>query len=121
MIEIWRRFEFDAAHFLPTVVEGHKCGRLHGHTYSIEVRLAGEIDSLTGWVRDFGDLKEAFAVVDDALDHRLLNDVPGLENPTSENLAKWIWEELIHPLPELVSVSVSETPNSGVVYRGPAA
>lgn len=121
MIEIWRRFHFDAAHYLPKVPEGHKCGRLHGHTYSVEVRLAGEIAPVTGWVRDFGDVKDAFAPIKDELDHRLLNDVPGLDNPTSELLAAWLWQRLHVELPELVSITVNETAGSGVVYRGEPA
>ena len=116
--EIWRTFSFDAAHYLPKVPEGHKCGGMHGHTYTVEVRLQGEVDPVTGWVRDFGDLKEAFKPLDVLLDHHVLNDVPGLDNPTSELLAKWLWDRLLVSLPELVSISVSETANSGVVYRG---
>ena len=121
MIEIWRRFDFDAAHYLPKVPEGHKCGRMHGHTYNVEVRLAGEVDPVTGWVRDFGDLKEAFKPIEALLDHQVLNEVPGLDNPTSEHLAVWLWERLRVDLPEIVSISVSETANSGVVYRGGTA
>ena len=120
MIEIWRRFDFDAAHYLTKVPEGHKCGRMHGHTYNVEVHLAGEIDPVTGWVRDFGDLKEAFKPIEALLDHQVLNEVPGLDNPTSERLAVWLWERLRIDLPELTSVTVSETANSGVVYRGGA-
>jgi 6-pyruvoyltetrahydropterin/6-carboxytetrahydropterin synthase len=119
--EIWRTFSFDAAHYLPKVAEGHKCARLHGHTYRVEIRLEGEVDPVAGWVRDFGDLKEAFKGLEEELDHRLLNDVPGLDNPTSEVLAKWMWDRLIVGLPELSKVCVSETANSGVVYRGEPA
>jgi 6-pyruvoyltetrahydropterin/6-carboxytetrahydropterin synthase len=118
MTEIWRTFTFDAAHYLPKVPEGHKCGGLHGHTYSVEVRLKGAPDPVTGWVRDFGDIKTAFAPLDHQLDHKLLNEVAGLDNPTSELLAEWIWVRLIDALPELTAVTVSETANSGVVYRG---
>jgi 6-pyruvoyltetrahydropterin/6-carboxytetrahydropterin synthase len=121
MIEIWRRFQFDSAHYLPKVPEGHKCARLHGHTYTVELRLAGEIDPVTGWVRDFGDIKDVFAPLERELDHRLLNDIPGLDNPTSELLAEWLWRHLIEQLPELVSISVSETPSSGVLYTGESA
>ncbi|MGY2129394.1 6-carboxytetrahydropterin synthase QueD [Blastococcus sp. SYSU DS0617] len=117
MTEIWRTFSFDAAHYLPKVPAGHKCGGMHGHTYSVEVRLRGEVDAVTGWVRDFGDLKEAFRPLEQELDHKVLNDVPGLDNPTSELLARWLWQRLRPTLPELYSVTVSETPTSGVVYR----
>ena len=118
MTEIWRTFTFDAAHRLPNVQEGHKCARLHGHTYTVEIRLSGEVDAAAGWVRDFGDLKAAFKPLEEKLDHRLLNEIPGLENPTSEILAQWLWDRLITDLPELSRVSVSETANSGVVYQG---
>ena len=118
MTEIWRTFSFDAAHYLPKVPAGHKCGGMHGHTYSVEVRLRGEVDPVTGWVRDFGDVKEAFRPLEKELDHKVLNDVPGLDNPTSELLAHWLWHRLVLTLPELYSVTVIETPTSGAVYRG---
>ncbi len=118
MTELWRTFSFDAAHYLPQVPPGHKCGGMHGHTYTVEVRLRGEVDPVTGWVCDFGDIKEAFRPLESELDHKVLNDVPGLGNPTSELLAQWIWDRMIQTVPSLFSISVSETQNSGVVYRG---
>ena len=117
-MEIWRSFTFESAHYLPKVPEGHKCGNMHGHTYTVDVRLEGDVDPVAGWVRDFGDIKEAFRPLEAMLDHRLLNDVPGLDNPTSEHLARWLWDRLILDLPELVTIRVSETAHSGVVYRG---
>jgi 6-pyruvoyltetrahydropterin/6-carboxytetrahydropterin synthase len=121
MTEIWRTFSFDAAHYLPKVPAGHKCGGMHGHTYSVEVRVRGDVDPVAGWVYDFGDIKDAFRPLELQLDHKVLNDVPGLDNPTSELLAAWLWERLKAVLPGLESVSVSETPTSGVVYRGPGS
>ena len=118
MTELWRTFSFDAAHYLPKVPAGHKCGNMHGHTYTVEIRLRGEVDPVAGWVCDFGDIKEAFRPLEAELDHKVLNDIPGLDNPTSELLAQWLWECLIDVLPGLYSVGVSETANSGVVYRG---
>ena len=118
MTELWRTFSFDAAHYLPKVPAGHKCGNMHGHTYTVEIRLRGDVDPVAGWVRDFGDIKEAFRPIEAELDHKVLNDVPGLDNPTSELLAQWLWERLVNVLPDLYSVTVSETANSGVVYRG---
>ena len=118
MTELWRTFSFDAAHYLPKVPPGHKCGNMHGHTYTVEIRLRGEVDPVAGWVCDFGDIKDAFRPLEAELDHKVLNDVPGLDNPTSELLAQWLWARLIDVLPDLYSVSVSETANSGVVYRG---
>lgn len=116
--EIFREFTFEAAHRLPNVPDGHKCARLHGHSYLAVVHVSGQVGSDTGWVQDFGEIKSAFKPLEDELDHRYLNDVPGLENPTSEVLAKWIWDRLIVTLPNITEVRVRETCTSGVIYRG---
>ena len=117
-IEIFKEFSFEAAHRLPNVPPGHKCERLHGHSFHVRVTVRGPVDPATGWVMDFGDLKAAFGPLHDRLDHRYLNDVPGLENPTSEVLAQWIWRELRLTLPGLAAIEVRETCTSGCVYRG---
>lgn len=116
-MEIFREFQFDAAHLLPHVPAGHKCARLHGHTYRVEVHISGPVSPASGWVADFGDISSAFAPVHAELDHHYLNDVPGLENPTSEVLAQWIWARLATTLP-LSAVIVRETCTSGCIYRG---
>jgi 6-pyruvoyltetrahydropterin/6-carboxytetrahydropterin synthase len=116
-VEIFREFTFEAAHRLPHVPAGHKCARLHGHSYRVEVRVRGDVGPVTGWVMDFADIAAAFRPVHDALDHRYLNEVPGLQNPTSEVLARWIWERLVDGLP-LAAVTVRETCTSGAVYTG---
>ena len=116
-MEIFREFTFEAAHRLPGVPEGHKCRRLHGHSFRVEVHVAGEVDPEAGWVMDFADLKAAFAPLHEQLDHHYLNEVPGLANPTSEVLARWIWDRLAGTLP-LTAVVVRETCTSGCVYRG---
>ncbi|MGQ4617845.1 6-carboxytetrahydropterin synthase QueD [Nocardia sp. R7R-8] len=116
-MEIYREFTFEAAHRLPNVPEGHKCARLHGHSYRVVVHVSGEVEPETGWVMDFADLKKAFAPLSDQLDHHYLNEVPGLENPTSEVIARWIWVRLVGHLP-LSQVVVKETCTSGCVYRG---
>ncbi|GAA4243201.1 6-carboxytetrahydropterin synthase QueD [Dactylosporangium darangshiense] len=116
-MEIFREFTFEAAHQLPNVPAGHKCARLHGHSYRVEVHVDGDVDPVTGWVMDFGDIKKAFQPLHDQLDHYYLNEVPGLKNPTSEVLARWIWDRLIDQLP-LSAVEVRETCTSGCVYRG---
>ncbi|MER5325490.1 6-carboxytetrahydropterin synthase QueD [Streptosporangium roseum] len=116
-MEIFREFTFEAAHRLPNVSPGHKCARLHGHSYRVEVHVRGEVDPATGWLMDFAELKAAFKPVLDQLDHYYLNEVPGLENPTSEVLAKWIWNRLIDVLP-LSGILVRETCTSGCLYRG---
>lgn len=119
-MEIFKEFHIEAAHRLPHVPEGHKCARLHGHSFHVTVHVAGPVGSDTGWVMDFADIKTAFAPVFDALDHRYLNDIEGLENPTSEHMARWIWQRLKPALPQLSAISVRETCTSGCVYRGEA-
>lgn len=117
MMEIFKEFVFEAAHFLPLVPEGHQCARLHGHSYRVEVHVSGPVDPKTGWVIDFGEISDAFRPIRDELDHRLLNDVDGLDNPTSEQVATWIWGRLAAHLP-LCAVVVRETAGSGCIYRG---
>ena len=117
-MEIYKEFIVEAAHRLPNVPEGHKCARLHGHSFRIEIHVAGEIHPKLGWIMDFADLKAIFQPLYDQLDHHYLNEIPGLENPTSENLAIWIWDQLKPALPPLSAVMVQETCTSGCVYRG---
>jgi len=116
-MEIFREFTFEAAHRLIHVPDGHKCARLHGHSYRVQIRIAGAVSPRTGWVMDFQDIKDAFAPLHDQLDHRYLNEVAGLANPTSENLARWIWDRLSCEL-HLSEVVVRETCTSGCAYRG---
>jgi 6-pyruvoyltetrahydropterin/6-carboxytetrahydropterin synthase len=116
--EIVKELHFEAAHRLPHVPEGHKCARLHGHSFRVELRVGGEIDPRSGWVMDFADLRDAFEPLHTELDHHYLNEVPGLDNPTSENLARWIWDRLQPLLPGLLEVTVHETCTSRCTYRG---
>ncbi|MCE2899885.1 MAG: 6-carboxytetrahydropterin synthase QueD [Gemmatimonas sp.] len=120
-VEIFKQFTVEAAHRLPHVPPGHKCARLHGHSFLIELRVSGPLDPTLGWVMDFADLTAAFRPIYDQLDHHYLNDIPGLENPTSERLAVWIWERLRPQLPLLSAVMVRETCTAGCEYRGPTA
>ena len=117
-MDVFREFGFEAAHRLPCVPEGHKCARLHGHSFRVEVHVVGDVDPDSGMVIDFADIKAAFAPLHDQLDHRYLNEVDGLDNPTSENVARWIWERLDGRLP-VASIVVRETCTSGVIYHGP--
>src|SRR5437879_777795 len=103
-MEIFKEFTFEAAHLLPNVPADHKCRRLHGHSFYIEVHVRGSIDAISGWIMDFADIKKAFQPIYDQLDHRYLNDIEGLSNPTSENLARWIWHRLQERLPSLSKV-----------------
>jgi len=117
-MEIFKQFSIEAAHWLPNVPPGHKCGRMHGHSFQIQVHVAGPVGSETGWVMDFAEIKAAFAPVEEQIDHHCLNEVPGLENPTSENLARWLWAQLQPDLPLLSKIVVMETCTSGCVYTG---
>ncbi|MDQ2701236.1 MAG: 6-carboxytetrahydropterin synthase QueD [Pseudomonadota bacterium] len=118
-MEIFKRFTLEAAHRLPNVPAGHKCARLHGHSFQVEISLSGEPGPETGWIMDFAEVKAAFAPLFAQLDHNYLNDIEGLENPTSERLAAWIWDRLKPALPLLSEVAVHETCTSGCRYRGP--
>ena len=117
-MRLYKDFSFEAAHRLPNVPAGHKCARLHGHSFLVRVTVDGPVGERTGWVMDFADLKVAFAPLHDRLDHRYLNEIVGLENPTSEVLARWIWHELQPTLPALTEIEVRETCTTGCIYRG---
>ncbi|WP_443987459.1 6-carboxytetrahydropterin synthase QueD [Mycobacterium marinum] len=117
--EIYCEFTFESAHRLPNVPAGHKCGRLHGHSYRARIYVEGPVDPRAGWIVDFGKIKDACKPVIARLDHYYLNEIDGLENPTSEQLSMWIWRELATLLPMMSAVSVSETCSSGCMYRGP--
>jgi 6-pyruvoyltetrahydropterin/6-carboxytetrahydropterin synthase len=115
---IYKQFSFDSAHFLPNVPEGHKCGNMHGHTYSLTVFIEGMPEQKSGWIIDYGDLKKIIKPIIEELDHHLLNEIPGLENPTSENLSIWLWNKIKPLLPNLKKIELKETPSSGVTYEG---
>ena len=117
-MRIFKTFNIEAAHRLPNVPEGHKCARLHGHSFRVELHVEGPIDPVFGWVMDFGDLKAAFEPLRLRLDHYYLNEIEGLENPTSEVLAVWIWDRLSPRVTGLSAVTVRETCTSGCTYRG---
>ena len=119
-MEILKAFTLESAHRLPNVPAGHKCARVHGHSFRVEVHVQGPVDPHLGWVMDFADVKAAFEPLYQQLDHHYLNDVPGLENPTSENLARWIWQRLRPALPQLSAIVVHETCTSGARYTGDA-
>ncbi|HEU4470731.1 MAG TPA: 6-carboxytetrahydropterin synthase QueD [Flavisolibacter sp.] len=117
-MEIYKEFSFDSAHFLPYVPEGHKCRNMHGHTYRLKVVIEGEPDPRLGWLMDFKELKDIVAIVIDQLDHKLINDIEGLENPTAENITIWIWQQIKPRLPLLSRIELYETPTTGVIYKG---
>ena len=117
-MEIYKDFSFEAAHRLPHVPPGHKCARLHGHSFRVRLYVSGPVDESVGWIIDFADIKDAFAPVLSQLDHYYLNEIEGLENPTSENLVRWIWKEMRPRLPQLSKILVRETCTSGCIYSG---
>ena len=117
-MEIFKEFTIEAAHWLPNVPEGHKCRRMHGHSFRIRVHVSGPVDPQLGWVVDFADIRGAFLAIEDQIDHHCLNEVEGLENPTSENLARWLWKKLRPALPALSRIVVHETCTSGCSYEG---
>jgi len=118
VMQIFKVFHIEAAHRLPNVPEGHKCARLHGHSFRVEVHVGGEPGAQSGWIMDYADIKAAFAPIFEQLDHRYLNEIPGLENPTSECLARWIHQRLKPGLPALDKIVVHETCTSGAVFDG---
>lgn len=117
-LELKKTFQFEAAHRLPRLPKDHKCHRLHGHSFQADIVVEGECDPELGWVLDYAEISAAFKPIWEQLDHHYLNDIPGLENPTSENLAHWIWEQLKPRLPLLSRVEVAETCTARCVYRG---
>ena len=117
-VRLVHEFKFESAHRLPKVPAGHKCARLHGHSFKVELAIVGPMNPDTGWLIDFGELEEIWRPVYQTLDHNYLNDVPGLENPTSEILAKWIWDRMKPTLPQLDQVTLFETCDARCEYRG---
>ena len=117
-MEIFKIFKFDAAHRLPNVGQGHKCSQLHGHSFRVEIHISGVVEPHSGWVMDFADIVEVFKPLHEQLDHKYLNEIDGLDNPTSENIAKWIWKRLHLALPQLSKIIVQESTESGCIYTG---
>jgi 6-pyruvoyltetrahydropterin/6-carboxytetrahydropterin synthase len=116
MLKIYKDFTFDSAHFLPLVEDGHKCKRLHGHTYRLRVWCSGPL-SEHGWIVDYEDIAAAVRPILGILDHHLLNDVPGLENPTTENVAPWIYKRIKPMLPALTAIELAESVTTGCVFE----
>lgn len=117
-VRLVKSFDFEAAHWLPCFPEGHKCRRMHGHSFKVDVVVEGEVPEDQGYLIDYADIKRAIAPIRDRLDHHCLNDIEGLENPTSEVVARWIWEQLAPSLPMLSEIVVHETCTSRCHYSG---
>jgi 6-pyruvoyltetrahydropterin/6-carboxytetrahydropterin synthase len=118
-VELVKEYRFEAAHSLPRVPEGHKCRRVHGHSYKVELAVEGPVEEKTGWLIDFGIIDEAWSELHARFDHRNLNDVPGLENSTCENIAVYVWGVIKKSIPHLSAVTIWETADSRCTFRGP--
>ena len=119
-MDIFHIFHLQCARRLPALPASHPCARMHGHSFRIELTVSGDLDPVLGWVIDFAEFEAAWQPIHDALDHRTLNDIDGLDNPTSEHLARWLWQQLQPALPGLSQIKVMETHDSGCIYRGEA-
>ena len=117
-VRLAKDFIVEAAQSLPKVPAGHKCSRLHGHTFTIEIVVEGEVNPDTGWLYDHAEISKAMKPLVAQLDHAYLNDIPGLENPTIELMAGWLWKKLLPSLPELAEIIIHETPSARCSYRG---
>jgi 6-pyruvoyltetrahydropterin/6-carboxytetrahydropterin synthase len=116
-MKLYKEFTFEAAHKLPLVSKDHKCFQLHGHSFKARIYVQGPVNEM-GWVMDFAELKKICKPWIEVLDHSYLNEIEGLENPTSENIAVWLWDKLIKKLPELSAIEIMETCTSGCIYSG---
>ena len=117
-VRLTKDFQFEAAQTLPKVPAGHKCGRMHGHSFKVEISVEGQVDPATGWVYDHAEISRAMKPLLVQLDHSYLNEIEGLENPTIENMAAWFWEKLAAACPGLCEIVIHETPTARCVYRG---
>ncbi|NND08593.1 MAG: 6-carboxytetrahydropterin synthase QueD [Saprospiraceae bacterium] len=118
-MKIFKKFTFDSAHFLPMVPDGHKCKETHGHTYQMTAVFEGKLDEELEWVIDFAEIKGVINPIIDRIDHKLLNDIEGLQNPTCEVIAIWLWNQIKPEIHMLCQIQLNETPTSGVIYEGP--
>jgi len=118
MMEVFKEYSFNSAHMLPNVPPGHKCARIHGHTFIVSIHVSGDLKDDYDWVVDYAEISDIVRPVIAILDHQYLNDIARLENPTSENLAKWIWDKVAGQLPGLCKVMVKENPTTGCIYTG---
>jgi len=115
---IIKDFRFEAAQTLPNLPGTHKCTNMHGHSFKVEIAIEGEVDPHIGWVYDHAEISRAMAPIMEQVDHAYLNEIEGLENPTIENMAAWLWRKLAPQLPGLAEIVIHETPNARCVFRG---
>ena len=114
--ELKQHFQIESARFLPYLPASHPCSRTHGHSFKIILTLVGSLDQKVGWVMDYNEIGAVMKPLLNEIDHRVLNEVPGLENPTSELLAKWIYDRVVQKIPMLKDVSIAETPSTECRY-----
>ncbi len=117
-MNVYKTFSIEAARSLPNLPDGHPCRNVHGHSFKITITVCGDVDEHTGFVLDFSNIDTAFKPIHDQIDHTYLNKIDGLDNPSSENLCKWIWAELIPSLPGLSQIEIKETDSTGCIYKG---
>jgi len=117
-MDVCKTFSIEAARSLPHLPENHPCSKIHGHSFKITLMVSGPVDKDTGFVMDFGELETLFEPLRKQIDHSYLNDIEGLENPSSENLCKWIWKKLILSLPRLSQIEIRETDSTNCIYKG---
>ena len=117
-MNVYKTFPIEAARSLPNLPDGHPCKNVHGHSFKITITVCGEVDEHTGFVLDFSNIDAAFKPIHDQIDHTYLNKIDGLDNPSSENLCKWIWAEIIPSLPGLSQIEIKETDSTGCIYKG---
>ncbi|MDZ4814966.1 MAG: 6-carboxytetrahydropterin synthase QueD [Verrucomicrobiota bacterium] len=117
-VKLEKDFHFEAAHTLPKVGKDHKCFHMHGHSYRVQVTVEGDVDPALGWLFDHGLISDIIKPLVKQLDHKYLNDIPGLENPTAEYMAKWVWDKAKPHLPGLCQVVIHETPFTRCIYEG---
>ncbi|RYZ65019.1 MAG: 6-carboxytetrahydropterin synthase [Proteobacteria bacterium] len=114
--ELKQHFQIESSRFLPNLEKSHPCSRMHGHSFKIILTLVGEADARLAWVIDYNDIQSRMKPILDRIDHRTLNEVPGLENPTSEMLTKWVYDEALRVLPQVTRVTIAETPFTECSY-----
>lgn len=117
-VTLTKSFDFHAAHALGTFPQGHRCRQMHGHTFRVDVVVSGDVDPRKGYLVDFGEIRKLTDPIQAKLDHTTLNDIPGLEVPTAEMIAKWVYDQLAPNLPQLEAIRIHETPNNTAEYRG---
>ena len=112
---VYKNFNIESARSLPNVPKTHPCYNVHGHSFKIKISVKQKIDKTTGFVIDFQDGSQPIIEI---LDHKYLNDIEDLNNPTSENMCIWIWKKLKPSLPNIYEIEIKETDSTGCIYKG---